>query len=362
VRPAAESAAAIAARERDLSDVPDLDPSEASATLLRLLASPNICSRKPVFRRYDHTIMTNTVVAPGEADAAILRVKGTGRGIATAIDCNARYCYLDPRLGAAHAVAEATRNVSCTGATPLAITNCLNFGSPEKPAGYYQLREAVGGMGDACRALGVPVVSGNVSLYNESADGAVFPTPTVGAVGVIERLERRATMTWRAGDSVALIEGARPSIGASEYLATIHQLTAGSPPELDLEIERKVQAVVRSATEDGLIATAHDCSEGGLAVALAEMAIASGVGFESDGIVADLGRLDAPLFGEAPSRIIVSGGEAAIAEIEARAAAEGLTVRRLGRAAGDEIQLLESVTVSLGDATRAFEHGLEELS
>ena len=229
-----------------------------------------------MFRQYDHTIMTNTVVPPGAADAAVIRIKGTNRAVANSIDCNSRYCYLDPALGAAHAVAEACRNVSCVGGRPLAVTNCLNFGSPEKPAGYYQLREAVRGMGDACRALGVPVVSGNVSLYNESAQGAVFPTPTVGVVGVIDDVAAHATMAWHDGDIVALLGDAQPQVGGSEFLASHHDMTAGAPPPLDFERERSVQLVVRQAVASGLLATAHDCAEGGLAVAIAEMAIVSG--------------------------------------------------------------------------------------
>jgi len=363
IRPKAESAKVIAARSADLGDVSDIEESEIGEILLQLLGSPNICSRRPVFQRYDHTILTNTVVGPGEGDAAVIRVKGTDLAVVISIDCNPRYCYLDPRLGAAHAVAEAARNVVCSGGKPLAITNCLNFGNPQKPEGYFQLSEAVGGMGDACRVLGIPVVSGNVSLYNESADGAVFPTPTVGAVGLIENFDRCATISWRAGDIVALIDGATPQIGGSEYLSTIKGRTEGSPPPLNLDREKSVQDIVQEAIADGTIRTAHDCSEGGLLVALAEMAIASGVGIHFDeGRPESVGRLDARWFGEAPSRIIVSGDATSIESISGRCTVAGVPFIAIGTAGGDAIIVGESVRLSVAEATRKFERGLFDLS
>jgi phosphoribosylformylglycinamidine synthase len=270
---------------------------------------------------------------------------------------------LDPRLGAAHAVAEASRNVACAGGRPLAVTNCLNFGNPEKPGGAYQLREAVGGMGDACRALGVPVVSGNVSLYNESADGPVFPTPTVGVVGVIDDVQRRAGIAWNAGDEIVLIGAAEPSLGGSEYLAHVHGLTAGRPPELDLEHELAVQRIVREMIADGDVRTAHDCSEGGLAVALAEMAIASGSGcvIHGDPPVGATGRLDEAWFGEAPSRIIIAGDPAAIATARERCAGAGVATFPLGAVAGTAI-VLGSAQIDLSAATSRFDRALVDLS
>lgn len=363
IRPAEELAAVQRARSLSTTLQDDLAEDEVIPTLLALLGSPNICSRKPVFRRYDHTILTNTVVAPGEADAAVVRLKGTDRAIATAIDCNPRYCYLDPKLGAALAVAEACRNVACTGGKPLAITNCLNFGNPEKPAGYYQLREAVAGMAEACRALDVPVVSGNVSLYNESAEGAVFPTPTIGAVGVIDHVSNRATMSWRDGEIVALIDGAAPSLGGSEYLASIHGLTAGSPPALDLDRERAVQRVVQAAIASGSLKTAHDCAEGGLAVAIAEMAIASGIGVSvDDRAMQNGGRRDEQWFGEAPSRILVSGDAAAIGLLADDCEEAHIPFVRIGRTGGDDIALGGFGVVKLAEATRQFDRGLLDLS
>jgi len=364
IRPAEESHAVREARNRDLSSISDIDESRVGSILLDLLASPNICSRTPVYRRYDHTILTNTVVPPGAADAAVIRIKGTSRAIATAIDCNPRYCYLDPALGAAHAVAEASRNVSCVGGRPLAVTNCLNFGNPEKAAGYYQLREAVRGMGDACRALGIPVVSGNVSLYNESADGPIYPTPTVGVVGVVDDVQRRATMSWQPGDAIAVLGDARPTLGGSEYLANIHGLIAGNPPALDLLAETKVQQAVRDGIAAGRVRAAHDCSDGGIAVALAEMAIASGVGMVVNGSeleqLAD--RMDACWFGEASSRVLVAGPPTEIAVFQSECHSAEVPCAIIGTAGGDRIELGPSIVVELSDASVRFESGLTNLS
>ena len=267
VRPSAEDPAIIAKRTQPLDDLPDVQPGDISSITSRLLGSVNVGSRAPVFSRYDSTIMTNTVVGPGPSDAAVLRIKGLESGLVASLDCNSRYCYLDPELGAQLAVAEATRNVACVGGKPLAITNCLNFRSPEKPAGYFQLSNAIAGMADACRALDVVVVSGNVSLYNETANGAIFPTPTIGCVGTIADVHNHANMRWNEGDTIIQIGGGAPTIGASEYLNVIHNLTAGNPPALDLDQESEVQTAVRSLIAEGLIDTAHDISLGGLAIA-----------------------------------------------------------------------------------------------
>jgi phosphoribosylformylglycinamidine synthase len=249
------------------------------------------------------------------------------------------------------------------GGRPLAVTNCLNFGNPEKPAGYYQLREGVRGMGDACRALGIPVVSGNVSLYNESADGPVFPTPTVGVVGVIDDVSRHATMRWRSGDVVALLAAGAPSLGGSEYLAHLHHRTIGAPPSLDLAAEGRVQRLLQTAIADGEITTAHDCSEGGLAVALAEMAIVSAIGVTVDGAIPDGAhdRLDERWFGEAPSRVVIAGAEEVVARIQERAERSGVGCWVIGRAGGDSIRL-GGATVGIAEARDRFERGLEDLS
>ena len=325
----------IAARRADtLHDLPDIEPTAVAATLEQLLALPDIASKRAVWEKYDHTIMTNTVSGPGGADAAVLRVRGTGRGIALTTDCNARYCGLDPYLGAQHAVAEAARNLACVGAEPVAVTDCLNFGNPERPAIYFQLREAVRGMADACRALGVPVVSGNVSLYNDGIAGAILPTPVVGMAGVLDRIEERAGIAFPP-DCILLLLGAElATLGASAYLAAVHGKEAGAPPPLDLHLEGAVQATTREAIRRGLVQAAHDCAEGGLAVTLAEGCIAGGVGCEiilpNALIHATRGRRDALLFGEAASRVVLAVVGDNAATVMALAASHDVPVHVLG--------------------------------
>jgi phosphoribosylformylglycinamidine synthase II len=357
VRPAAEDAGIVAARERPLDGISDVGRGEIAAITERLLASPNIGSRAPVFSRYDSTIMTNTVVGPGPGDAAVLRIKGHDRGLVTSLDCNARYCYLDPKLGAELAVAEATRNVSCAGGTPLAITNCLNFRNPEKPAGYFQLCNAIAGIGDACRALDVVVVSGNVSLYNEGAENAIFPTPTIGCVGTIPDVSRHATMCWKDGDTVLLLGGGEPTIGGSEYLNLIHGLTAGAPPALDLTAERHVQTVVRDLIATGLIDTSHDVSLGGLAVALAEMAIVSECGIVLDRYLSE-SRVDTLWFGERSATIVISVDRNSLGAVEKRIAQSGIASRKLGTTGGSSIAFSSGDELPLDVATAIWANAL----
>ncbi|MCH7656346.1 MAG: phosphoribosylformylglycinamidine synthase subunit PurL, partial [Chloroflexi bacterium] len=264
--------------------LPELPPAgEAGAVLRALLAAPNIASKRPVYRRYDHEVQTNTMVKPGAGDAAVLRIRGTDRALALAVDGNGRMAYLEPYVGGAMAVAEACRNVVCAGARPLALTDCLNFGDPERPAVYYQLAEAVRGIGDAARALGVPVVSGNVSLYNESGGEPIYPTPVVGAVGLLEHAETRLTAGFvELGDAVLLLgadalDGDPASLAGSEYLAHVHGLVIGAP-SIDLALEARVQALLVALAEARLLRSAHDCADGGLAVAVAESAILGGRG------------------------------------------------------------------------------------
>ena len=362
VRQGVESPAIVAARERDLSDLSDLTPAEVIPTLLQLLASPNICSREPVVRTYDHTIMSNTVTAPLEADAAVVRIKGTDKALALKTDCNPRYVYLDPFLGGQHAVAEAARNVSCTGAEPLALTNCLNFGSPEKPEGYFQLQQAVLGMAKAAEALGTPVVSGNVSLYNESGDEAILPTPTVGMVGLLENVARRARIAPIDGDVLILIGQQTATLGASEYLAIRHGLVAGSPPELDLAVEHNVQLLVRSMIADGIVRTAHDTSEGGLLVALAEMLIAADTGATialQPLLDANAERLDRTCFGEAASRITVAVPSGRVEEVLKRAFDSELNALRLGTVGGDGMRIDIAGTAAVAELRETWESGLK---
>jgi len=246
------------------------EPADLNEVLIKLLASPNIASKEWVYRQYDHMVRTNTVVLPG-SDAAVLRIKGTKKGIALTTDCNGRYCYLDPEKGAAIAVAEAARNIVCSGGQPLAITDGLNFGNPLNPENFWQFEKCVEGISNACRELETPVTGGNVSFYNESPKGAIYPTPVIGMVGLLEDINQATIQYFKEkGDLILLIGETRQELGGSEYLQVIHGLVKGNPPEIDLEREKKVQQTVLAAIKAGAVKSAHDCSEGGLAVALAE--------------------------------------------------------------------------------------------
>ncbi|MEP6551300.1 MAG: AIR synthase related protein, partial [Gemmatimonadales bacterium] len=288
-------------------------------------------SKAWAYQQYDSTVRTNTVVGPG-GDAAVLRVRGTNKAIAVKTDCNGRYVYLDPRVGGRIAVAEAARNVACTGARPMAITNCLNFGNPTRPEVFYQLKEAVAGIGEACRALGTPVTGGNVSLYNESPAGAVYPTPVIGMVGLIDDLSHVTRSTFRHdGDAVLLLGEMGGELGGSEYLATIHGTVVGAPPKCDVQREKAVIDALLESIRAGLVSSAHDCSDGGLAVALAECCIANREG--ESGADIDLSSystlLDREiLFGETQGRIVVSTADPA--SVLAIAARLGVPCARIG--------------------------------
>ena len=291
----------------DLDSVP-LPEESPSSVLLRLLASPNIASKEPVYRQYDHHVQLNTVADPG-MDAAVLRIKGTRKGLALATDGNGRYCFLDPYVGGMIAVAEACRNVSAMGAEPVALTNCLNFGNPERADVYYQLEKCVEGMAAASRALGAPVVSGNVSLYNETRGEAIYPTPIVGALGLFKDVMTHVTPGFGdEGDAIVLVgagelAGDSGSLAGSEYLEQVHGLVAGRPA-LDIDLETSVQRACRQAADRRLLRSAHDCSDGGLGIAIAESCILGDIGARIEAPID--GRWDAALFGEAQSRIVVS--------------------------------------------------------
>lgn len=330
---------AVARLQRWMPDSLPL-PGDYGGVLLRLLAWPDIASKEAVFRQYDYTVQTNTVLGPG-GDAAVLRIKGTNKAIALSTDGNGRYCYLDPLTGGMAAVAEAARNVVCVGARPLAITDCLNFGNPEKPEVYYQLQQCIEGMSRACEALGTPVVSGNVSLYNETRDVAVYPTPIVGMLGLLDDRSRRCDHAFKnEGDVVYLLGETREELGGTAYLEAIHGLVAGLPPQVDLGRERAVQQCCLEAIRRGLLRSAHDCSDGGLAVALAESCIAGGVGarITLPEVWAGL-RPDAVLFGESQSRIVVSVAPDRAAELEALAARHGVPCYRLGTVGGTALEI-----------------------
>ena len=341
----------------DLGELPDIDESDIGRYLQTLLASANLGSRRDVWEQYDHTIMTNTVKGPGDADAAVLRIKGHGQGIVMSMDCNSRYCELDPYLGAQHAIVESTRNVSAAGGRPLGMTNCLNFGNPERSPANWQLSRAVAGMADACRELGVPIVSGNVSLYNESEGKPIQPTPMVGCVGVIDDVTMATGITWNEGDDIYLLGYAEPSIEASDYLEVVHGLKAGAPPAIDFDQERQLQQFLRALIATGSVSGVHDVSGGGTAVALAEMACRSDCGAEVDVTTFDR-RIDARWFGECASRAMVAASPAQRASIEQVAFSSGVPVVRIGRAGGDSLVLGSSPPLSLSDMAVARSSGL----
>ncbi len=347
----------------ELTEIPD--PGNYSEVLLRMLAHPNLCSRRSIFEQYDHEVGADTVVVPG-ADAAVMRIKGTKLGYAMTTDGRGRHCFLDPRGGGAATVAEAYRNLSCVGARPLAITNCLNFGSPEKPEGYYQLAESIEGMAQACEALETPVVSGNVSLYNETEAGAVYPTPVVGMVGVLEDVSRHATPALkREGDMVVVIgSGPEVTLAGSEYLEIVHGKVAGRPPEPDLLSGRKTSDLVRRLVAQGLVDTAHDVSGGGEIVALAEMALAGGLGFEYDEDMLERmiagpgrGRADVAFFGEGAGDFFVAVPWERWYELQ-DALAEAPGYDQIGTVGGDRFKIGTLLDVSLQDLREAYERDL----
>jgi phosphoribosylformylglycinamidine synthase len=331
-------------------------PWPAGETLLRLLRSPNVGSRRPVFRRYDHQVGDDSVVLPG-GDAALLRVRATGGGIALSTDGNARYAALDPRRGAAIAVCEAARNVVAVGAAPVGVTNCLNFGNPEKPEIFWQLSEAVEGMREACLALGVPVVSGNVSLYNDTQGVSIDPTVVIGMVGHLEDLERRCAAGFaHDGDAVLLVGPVGMDLGGSEYQRLAQGVNAGPRPTLDLDLERRVQAAVLEMIAAGLLASCHDLAEGGLGVALAESCILGGRGVA---LTERLFSLAAPvvlvglLFGESQSRFLASAATGDVAGVRAIATRHQVDVRELGTTGGNRVSLTGVFDLGLDEVTRA---------
>lgn len=339
-------------------------PKDLAKTLLKLLANPTIASKRPIFEQYDYQVMTNTVIVPGQADAAVLRVKGTNKGVAATTDCNPRYCQLMPKRGAMIAVAEAARNLSCVGATPLAITDNLNFGNPTRADVYFELEQAIEGLSEACLALNTPVTGGNVSLYNQYTSGgklvAIHPTPTVGMVGVLPDVSRHATQNLKRGGDIIILLGENSSeLGASEYLYTEHGLELGYPPELNLNREKAVQQAAQRLIQQGLCDTAHDCSEGGLAVALAEMAISGKKGLKVK--LKETIRPDALLFGEAQSRILLSIEKAKLELVKETLG--DLPFQVLGEVSGERFELSYpsgALELSLSDLSHAFYSPLRE--
>ncbi|MDO4539930.1 MAG: phosphoribosylformylglycinamidine synthase subunit PurL [Syntrophomonadaceae bacterium] len=358
VRQGVEPAYVKQCREFDLSAVPQ---AEAQKALEKLLASPNIASKEWVYRQYDHQVMTNTVLVPGNGDAAILRIRGTDKGVAFCTDCNGRMVWLDPYQGAMAAVGEAALNLACVGARPLALTNCLNFGNPEKPEIYWQMQNAIAGMGAAAKSLDTPVVSGNVSLYNETADGAIFPTPVVGMVGLLKNVDKRCDLAFKhEGDLIFLLGKMSDNIAGSEYLALCHHLETGAIPALELDSQRGLIELLLAAIDGGWLKSAHDVSDGGLAVALAESAIAGDIGCEVTVAASGL-RGDGVLFGEAPGRAVVSVAPGVEAQLEALAAEHKVPLQRLGTVGGEAIAVsteAQRISISPGAARKIWKEAI----
>jgi len=349
----------------DPGTLPDIVAPEATGLLLRLLASPNITSRRGVYRTYDHQVLNNTVVSPG-GDAGVVRVMGTNKAIALTTDCSGRLCYLDPYTGAAAAVAEAARNIVCTGATPVAVTDCLNFGNPEKLEVYYTMEQCVRGISEACSVFGTPVVSGNVSLFNESSGRAIYPTPVIGMMGILDDASKHLVAGFQESGSRVYLLGSGPgqpasALGGSEYLDEVHGRVAGLPA-IDLQAEYALQRLVLRAHSEGLLLSAHDCSDGGLAVTLAECAVLGGYGFA--GLDELPGRLDAALFGEGQGRIVVSlvadtfrqGGAAA--RLEDLARTMGVPCTRLGQTEAGDAFTFGPIATTVSALREAFEPGI----
>lgn len=311
---------------------------DLSGALKSILASPTVASKAWVYDQYDYMVRTSTAVRPG-SDAAVITIRGTRKALAMTTDCNGRYVYLDPEVGGKIAVSEAARNIVCSGAEPLAITDNLNFGSPEKPDIFWQMEKSVDGMAEACRVLDTPVIGGNVSLYNENTRGAIYPTPVVGMVGLIHDTDHITTQGFKnEGDVIFVLGDTFAELGGSEFQKVIHQVTEGRPPALDLDIEKKLLGSVLSAIQSGLVQSAHDLSEGGLSVALAESCISGKLG-ASVALNSDNLRHDLLLFSESQSRILLSATQAQADALESHIQSKGVPVRRIGQVQGTELQI-----------------------
>jgi len=338
------------------------DVKNPSDVLLELLKSPTIASKCWVYRQYDHMVGINTTVRPG-SDAAVIRIKGTDKALALTTDGNSRYCLLNPYVGGTLAVAEAARNLVCSGAEPIGVTDCLNFGNPERPDIMWQFVVAIEGIADACRALNIPVVSGNVSFYNETNELSIYPTPILGMVGLIEPADRMTTQWFKdVGDHIILLGETKEDLGGTEYLKRIHHREQGTPPWLDLDREKAVQQCVLSLINMGLVKSAHDCSEGGLAVTLVECCVShpmkpigASIGLHQQGI-----RLDALLFGESPSRVVLTVAAQHVEHVLNQARECSIPGVSIGQVGGD--QLTVAVLSESGSETSSISLSVEILS
>ena len=359
--------------ERDMPDHISLAESgDFTVQFKRLLASPNVCSKRWVWQQYDHMVQTNTVDAPGSGDAGVIRIKGSQRGLAMALDGNGRWCYLDPRLGAMHAVAEAARKVACAGATPIGATNCLNFGNPEKPHIMWQFSQVIDGITKACEELDTPITGGNVSFYNETLGEGIYPTPVIGIVGLLEDVHKAAKMHFaKAGRTVILLRANEPGdavdaqseFGSSEYAKEILGAVWGYPPQLDIEREATLQRALVALIQAGLVESAHDCADGGLAVALVESALPAGVGLSVNLPGADLPP-EFRLFGEDASRVVLSCDPAHLPRIKQVAEEYGVAADVLGETGSDRVEIsIDSrpvISASVKELRGAYEGALEK--
>jgi phosphoribosylformylglycinamidine synthase len=341
-----------------LKDLPE--PSDYNQTLLRLMESPNLCSREWVYRQYDSYVGGGTIVRPG-SDAAVVRIAGTEKAIAMTVDCNSRLCLVDPYVGTVSAVAEAARNLAASGAEPIGVTNCLNFGSPEKPEVMWQFQQAVAGLRDACLAFGTPVISGNVSFYNETEGRSIPPTPVIGMVGLLEDASQHVTQWFKSeGDAVVLLGRNREELGSSEYLAAVHHQVRGGVPWIDLEIERRLIRTVVAAAQEGLLRSAHDIADGGLAVALAECCISSettapiGARIELEGGF----RPDALLFGESHARMIVSVRRRHLTRLREIARREDVPISVIGEVRGQTLEIGDLIGLDVATLRDTWRNGL----
>ena len=354
------------AQRLDLDKVPE--PKDFNEVLKKLLAHPSIAFKAWVWQQYDHMVRTDTVFYPGH-DAALIRIKGTQKGIAVSTDCNSLYAYLDPLEGGKIAVAEAARNVVCSGARPIGVTNCLNFGNPMKPEIFWQFHSAVSGMIESCKALEVPVTGGNVSFYNESPQGAIYPTPTIGMVGLLENIEKRVPSAFRnKGDIIFLAGETFNEIGGSHYLMIEHGLKQGLPPRLDLKCEKALQQFMLAAADGKKLVSCHDLSEGGLAVALAECCIKSDEGFGA--VVKGLEdvrknrkglRMDALYFGESQSRVVISVKPEHQKDVKNLAQKHGVPLYEIGKTGGDEFILEDRVRLTVRDMANLFDNTIPNI-
>ncbi|HEY8810885.1 MAG TPA: phosphoribosylformylglycinamidine synthase subunit PurL [Candidatus Dormibacteraeota bacterium] len=350
-----------AARRRlDLDAVPPV-PESIAGSLLKLLGHPNIASKRSVFRRYDQQVGNATVIRPG-GDAAMIRINGTSIGIAMTTDCNSRYCELDPYLGAQIAIAEAARNIVATGARPVAISDCLNFGNPDKPEVYWQLEETTSGMANACRALDLPIVSGNVSLYNDTDGRSIHPTPVIGMIGVIDDYHKRLEAGFAVdGDFVLMVGASGNDLGGSRYLEIEHDLFAGRPPEVDLLGERAAHEYLLAAAAGGHLRSAHDVSEGGMLVALAEACLIGERGVRCPPLAtsADL-RTDALYFGETQGRFVISAPSRSMPELQNLARRHRVEIQLLGLIGGDALEFEGEFSIPLVELAAAYYGAFEQ--